>query len=192
MSLHLATTDDGNALLEHDPLALMIGMLLDQQVPMEKAFTSPSVLAQRLGVDRLDAGAIAAMPPEDLVELFRTPPALHRFPGSMAGRTQQLCQVIADDWGGDAAAVWRGIDSGAELVRRVGTLPGFGTQKARIFVALLAKQFGVRPAGWQEATGDYGKDGFRSIADVVDDASKAKVREYKKAMKATKAATKAT
>ena len=184
MSLHLATTDDGNALLERDPLALLLGMLLDQQIPMEKAFTSPSVLASRLGVERLDAGAIAAMPPDDLLELFRTPPALHRFPGSMAERTRQLCQALVDDWGGDAAAVWRDAESGAELVRRVGTLPGFGAQKAKIFVALLAKQFGVRPAGWQEATGDYGRDGFRSIADVVDDASKAKVREFKKEMKA--------
>ncbi|HET8594039.1 MAG TPA: HhH-GPD-type base excision DNA repair protein [Intrasporangium sp.] len=190
MSLHLATTDHGNALLEHDPLALMLGMLLDQQIPMEKAFTSPSVLAERMRVDRLDAAQIAALPPEDLVELFRTPPALHRFPGSMAERTQQLCQALVEHWDGDAAAVWRGADSGAELVRRVGTLPGFGAQKAKIFVALLAKQFGVRPAGWQEATGDYGKDGFRSIADVVDDASKAKVREFKKEMKArAKAAT---
>lgn len=184
MSLHLATTDDGNALLERDPLALLLGMLLDQQIPMEKAFTSPSVLASRLGVERLDAGTIAALPPEELLELFRTPPALHRFPGSMAERTRQLCQALVDDWGGDAAAVWRDAESGAELVRRVGTLPGFGAQKAKIFVALLAKQFGVRPAGWQEATGDYGQDGFRSIADVVDDASKAKVREFKKEMKA--------
>ncbi|MGN6753947.1 MAG: HhH-GPD-type base excision DNA repair protein [Intrasporangium sp.] len=184
MTLHLATTDDGNALLERDPLALMLGMLLDQQIPMEKAFTSPSVLAERLGVDRLDAAAIAAMPPEELLELFRTPPALHRFPGSMAERTQQLCQALVEHWDADAAAVWRDVDSGAELVRRVGTLPGFGAQKARIFVALLAKQFGVQPAGWQEATGDYGQDGFRSIADVVDDASKVKVREFKKEMKA--------
>jgi uncharacterized HhH-GPD family protein len=190
MSLHLATTDDGNTLLEHDPLALMLGMLLDQQIPMEKAFTSPSVLAERMEVDRLDAAQIAAFPPEELVELFRTPPALHRFPGSMAERAQQLCQSLVEHWDGDAAAVWRGADSGAELVRRVGTLPGFGAQKAKIFVALLAKQFGVRPDGWQDATGDYGKDGFRSIADVVDDASKAKVREFKKEMKArAKAAT---
>jgi uncharacterized HhH-GPD family protein len=184
MSLHLATTHDGNALLARDPLALMLGMLLDQQIPMEKAFTSPSVLAERLGVDQLDAAAIAAMPPEELLELFRTPPALHRFPGSMAERTQQLCQALVEHWDGDAAAVWREVDSGAELVRRVGTLPGFGAQKAKIFVALLAKQFGVQPAGWQDATGDYGQDGFRSIADVVDDASKVRVREFKKELKA--------
>ncbi|WP_347354159.1 HhH-GPD-type base excision DNA repair protein, partial [Intrasporangium sp.] len=184
MSLHLASTDAGNALLARDPLALVLALMLDQQVPMEKAFTSPSVLAERLGVPRLDAAAIAAMPPDELVEVFRTPPALHRFPGAMAGRAQQLCQRVVDDWGGDAANLWAGVGSGAELVRRLEALPGFGPQKARIFTALLAKQLGVRPDGWQEAAGEYGQDGFRSVADIVDEASKAKVREYKKATKA--------
>ena len=186
-ALHLGSTDAANALLAHDPLALLLGMQLDQQIPMEKAFTSPSVLAERMGVPaggRLDAAAIAALPPETLLEYFRTPPALHRFPGSMATRTQQLCQALVDDWGGDAANVWAGVDSGRELVRRIGSLPGFGDQKARIFAALLAKQFGVTPEGWQEATGDYGQPGHRSIADVVDDASRVKVREFKKAKKA--------
>ncbi len=185
MALHLATTDAGNALLDRDPLALMLGMLLDQQIPMEKAFTSPSVLADRMGVERLDAGQIAALPPDELLEHFRTPPALHRFPGSMATRTQQLCQVLVDEWDGEAENVWSGVDDGRELVRRIGALPGFGDQKARIFAALLAKQRGVRPAGWEEATGDYGKPGHRSIADVVDDDSRVKVREHKKAVKAT-------
>ena len=184
MSLNLATTESGNALLERDPLALLLGMLLDQQITMEKAFTSPSVLAERLGTDRLDAATIAALPPDTLLDHFRTPPALHRFPGSMATRTQQLCQALVDDWDGDAANVWKNAGTGAELVRRIGSLPGFGDQKARIFAALLAKQFGVTPDGWQEATGDYGKPGHRSIADVVDDASRVKVREYKKAQKA--------
>lgn len=187
MVLHLATTDEGNALLERDPLALLLGMLLDQQITMEKAFTSPSVLAERMGVapgEHLDAAAIAVLPPDTLLEHFRTPPALHRFPGSMATRAQQLCQAIVDDWGGDAANVWTGVDDGAELVRRIASLPGFGDQKARIFVALLAKQFGVTPPGWQEATGDYGQPGHRSIADVVDDESRVKVREFKKAKKA--------
>ncbi|HEU5144634.1 MAG TPA: HhH-GPD-type base excision DNA repair protein [Dermatophilaceae bacterium] len=184
MSLHLGTTDEANALLERDPLALLIGMLLDQQIPMEKAFTSPNVLAERMGVDRLDAGAIAARPPDELLELFRTPPALHRFPGSMATRTQQLCQALVDSWDGDAANVWAHVADGRELVRRIGSLPGVGEQKAKIFAALLAKQFDVTPDGWEEATGDYGKPGHRSIADVVDDASKVKVREYKKAKKA--------
>lgn len=184
MALHLATTDDGNALLERDPLALLLGMQLDQQIPMEKAFTSPSVLAERMGTEGLDAATIAALPPEQLLEHFRTPPALHRFPGSMATRTQQLCQVIVDEWGGDAANIWTDVATGAELARRIGSLPGFGDQKARIFAALLAKQFGVTPDGWQEATGDYGQEGHRSIADVVDDESRAKVREFKKAKKA--------
>lgn len=184
MALHLATTDDANALLERDPLALLLGMLLDQQIPMEKAFTSPKVLAERMDSDLLDAATIAALPPDELLELFRTPPALHRFPGAMATRTQQLCQTLVDEWGGDAANVWAGVADGRELVRRIGSLPGFGDQKARIFAALLAKQFGVTPDGWEDATGDYGKPGHRSIADVVDDASKVKVREYKKAKKA--------
>ena len=187
MALHLGSTDDANALLERDPLALLLGMQLDQQIPMEKAFTSPSVLAQRLGVGpagHLDAAVIAALPPDALLDHFRTPPALHRFPGSMAARAQQLCQALVDDWGGDAANVWAGVDSGTELVRRIASLPGFGDQKARIFAALLAKQFGVTPAGWQDATGDYGQPGHRSIADVVDDASRVKVRDFKKARKA--------
>jgi uncharacterized HhH-GPD family protein len=184
MALHLATTEDGNALLDRDPLALLIGMLLDQQIPMEKAFTSPSVLAERMGVERLDAGQIAALPPDELLEHFRTPPALHRFPGSMATRTQQLCQALVDDWGGKAESLWQGVDDGHELVRRIGSLPGFGDQKAKIFAALLAKQRGVRPAGWEQATGDYGKPGHRSIADVVDDESRVKVREHKKSVKA--------
>ncbi len=128
--------------------------------------------------------AIAALPPETLLEHFRTPPALHRFPGSMATRTQQLCQALVDDWGGDAANVWAGVDSGTELVRRIGSLPGFGDQKARIFAALLAKQFGVTPDGWESATGDYGKPGHRSIADVVDGESRLKVRAFKQAKKA--------
>jgi uncharacterized HhH-GPD family protein len=184
MTLHLGSTDAANDLLARDPLALLLGMQLDQQIPMEKAFTSPSVLAERMGVDRLDAAQIAALPPDTLLEYFRTPPALHRFPGSMATRTQQLCRTIVDEWGGDAANIWAGVDTGTELVRRIGSLPGFGDQKARIFAALLAKQFGVTPQGWQQATGDYGLAGHRSIADVVDDASRVKVREYKKAKKA--------
>jgi uncharacterized HhH-GPD family protein len=187
MALHLGSTDAANELLERDPLALLLGMQLDQQIPMEKAFTSPSVLAERMGVapdGRLDAATIAALPPETLLEHFRTPPALHRFPGSMATRTQQLCQALVDDWGGDAANVWAGVDSGIELVRRIGSLPGFGDQKARIFAALLAKQFGVTPEGWETATGDYGKPGHRSIADVVDDESRLKVRAFKQAKKA--------
>ncbi len=185
--LALGTTQEANALLGSDPLALLLGMQLDQQIPMEKAFTSPSVLAARLGLTEgahLDAAAIADLPPDTLLEHFRTVPALHRFPGSMATRTQQLCRALVDEWGGDAANVWAGVADGAELVQRIASLPGFGDQKARIFAALLAKQFGVRPQGWQDACGDYGTDGHRSIADVVDDASRLRVREFKKAKKA--------
>ncbi len=187
MALHLATTDAANALLERDPLALLLGMQLDQQIPMEKAFTSPSVLAERMGVPpdgRLDATAIAALPADTLLEHFRTPPALHRFPGSMAARTQQLCQALVDDWGGDAARVWAGVTPASELVRRIGSLPGFGDQKAKIFAALLAKQFDVTPRGLGGRDRRLRHPGYRSIADVTDDASRVKVRETKKAVKA--------
>lgn len=184
MALHLASTPDANALLERDPLALLLGMLLDQQIPMEKAFTSPHVLAERLGVERLDARQLASYDPEALLEVFRTPPALHRFPGSMAERTQALCQALVDRFDGRAERVWDDAATGEEVVRRMSSLPGFGAQKAKIFTALLGKRYGVRPPGWEQAAGDYGTEGFRSIADVTDDASRVKVREYKKAAKA--------
>ncbi len=190
--MHLATTDAGNELLARDPLALLVGMLLDQQIPMEKAFTSPAVLRDRLGGgpdDDLDAARIASLESARLEELFRTPPALHRFPASMAQRVQALCQSLVDDYDGDAAAVWTGAASGADLLRRVAALPGFGDQKARIFVALLGKQRGVQPAGWREAAGPYGEQGsHRSIADVVDTASLQKVRAHKQEAKRAKAA----
>jgi uncharacterized HhH-GPD family protein len=185
--MHLAYTADANALLERDPLALLIGMLLDQQIPMEKAFTSPEVLRERLGHD-LDATEIATYDPAAFEELFRTPPALHRFPAAMAKRVQALAQVLVERYDGDAAAVWRDVTDGTQLVQRIGTLPGFGEQKAKIFAALLAKQFGVQPTGWKKATGDYGTKGFRSVADVVDDASLRKVRAYKQQVKAAAAA----
>ena len=188
MAMHLAYTDEANDLLSHDPLALLMGMLLDQQIPMEKAFTSPHVLAERMGTEHLDASAIARHDPEDLVELFRRPPALHRFPGSMAKRTQELCRALVERYDGDAQRVWAGAPTGQQLVVRIAALPGFGDQKARIFAALLAKQFGVQPPGWQEATGDYGLDGYRSVADVVDSESLLKVRAYKKEKKAEAAA----
>lgn len=182
--LQLATTDDGNALLALDPLALLIGMLLDQQIPMEKAFTSPSVLRERLGgPDRLDAATIAAIDPAEFEILFRTPPALHRFPAAMATRVQALAGMLIEQFDGRAELVWNDAVDGADLVARIARLPGFGPQKARIFAALLGKQFGVRPSGWQEACGAYGEDGFRSIADVVDGASRAKVRATKKEAK---------
>jgi uncharacterized HhH-GPD family protein len=151
---------------------------------MEKAFTSPSVLRERLGRD-LDAAEIAGYDPERFEELFRTPPALHRFPAAMAKRVQSLGQTLVDEFDGRAENVWTDAASGAELVARIGRLPGFGDQKARIFAALLAKQFGVQPKGWREATGAYGEKGsFRSVADVVDPTSLKKVRSYKQQMKA--------
>lgn len=188
MALHLAYTDEANDLLARDPLALLTGMLLDQQIPMEKAFTSPQVLAERIGTERLDARAIAEHDPEDMVELFRRPPALHRFPGSMAKRTQELCRALVERYDGDAQRVWADAPTGRQLVARIAALPGFGDQKARIFAALLAKQFDVQPPGWPEATGDYALDGYRSVADVVDGDSLLKVRAYKKEKKAQAAA----
>jgi uncharacterized HhH-GPD family protein len=182
--MHLASRPDANALLATDPLALLIGMLLDQQVPMEKAFTSPADLRDRLG-GTLDAATLAEHDPAALEELFRQPPALHRFPAAMAKRVQELARVVVERYDGDPAAVWRDAADGADLLRRVAALPGFGEQKAKIFVALLGKQLGVRPAGWREAAGAYGEDGsYRSVADIVDADSLAKVRSYKKAMKA--------
>jgi uncharacterized HhH-GPD family protein len=159
-------------------------MLLDQQIPMEKAFSSPYVLQQRLGHD-LDARELAAMDPDVLTELFARPPALHRFPKANAKRAQEMCQMLVDQYDGDAARVWADATTGAELVARVGALPGFGKQKSQIFVALLGKQFDVQPTGWRQATGAYGEEGsYRSVADITDEGSLAKVREYKQAMKA--------
>jgi uncharacterized HhH-GPD family protein len=185
MSLHLATTPEANALLADDPLALLAGMLLDQQIPMEKAFTSPAVLAERMGVARLDAHQIASMDPEQFEQLFRQVPALHRFPAAMAKRVQDLCRGLVEQYDGDAAAIWLTASTGQELVSRVAGLPGFGQQKAKIFTALLGKQFGVQPPGWQEAAGAYGETGsHRSVADVIDAASLVKVRTFKKEQKA--------
>jgi uncharacterized HhH-GPD family protein len=185
MSLHLATTTEANALLADDPLALLVGMLLDQQIPMEKAFTSPQVLAERMQVARLDAHEIARCDPERFEEVFRQVPALHRFPAAMAKRVQALCQQLVEQYDGDAATVWNTASNGSELTGRIAALPGFGTQKAKIFTALLGKQFGVQPEGWREAAGSYGDVGaYRSVADVIDRDSLAKVRTFKKEMKA--------
>ncbi|HEX5366537.1 MAG TPA: HhH-GPD-type base excision DNA repair protein [Acidimicrobiales bacterium] len=176
---------DADALLAEDPLALLIGMLLDQQVPMEWAFSAPLKLRQRLG-GHLDAGGIAALAPEQLAAAFTGPPALHRFPGSMARRTQALCQHLVDRYHGDPAEVWTGVDDGRELVRRLADLPGFGSEKARIFAALLAKRFGVRPPGWEEATAPFSDDEPRSVADVDSAESLQRVRAWKKMMRAKK------
>ena len=185
MTLHLATTVEANEFLADDPLALLIGMLLDQQIPMEKAFTSPQVLAARMGRARLDAREIAEYDPEAFELLFREVPALHRFPAAMAKRTQAMCAGLVERYDGDAAAMWTSARSGDQLVERIATLPGFGAQKARIFTALLGKQFGVRPRGWRTAAGVYGDAGsHRSVADVIDPGSLQKVRAFKKEQKA--------
>lgn len=191
-TLYLSTEPEADALLAEDPLALLVGMLLDQQVPMEWAFVAPYRLAQRLGTARLDAAQIADYDPEALATIFTKPPALHRFPGSMAGRTQNLCRTIAQEYDGDAAALWRSATSGAELLKRLTGLPGFGKQKAQIFIALLGKQLGVRPPGWEQVAGDYAKPGgYRSVADIVDEDSLSRVRAYKKEQKAAAKAAKA-
>jgi len=184
MALTLPIDPAASELLRTDPLALLLGMLLDQQIPMEKAFSSPYVLRERLGHD-LDAREIAGYDPDAFEAIFAKPPALHRFPRANAKRAQELCQVLVDRYDGDAAALWAGAADGKELLARVGKLPGFGTQKAQIFVALLGKQFDVRPPGWREAAGAYGEEGsHRSVADITDESSLSKVREYKQAMKA--------
>ncbi len=181
--LRLTGDLDADELLSHDPLALLIGMLLDQQIPMEKAFRGPAVLAERLG-GPLDAADIASYDPERFVAVMAGPPAVHRFPGSMAKRVQELCRVVAAEYDGDAAGLWATVGSGEELLGRLTALPGFGQQKAQIFLALLGKQLGVRPPGWRKAAGGYGADGvYHSIADVTDAASIARVREHKQAMK---------
>jgi uncharacterized HhH-GPD family protein len=182
--MYLATTADANDLLEREPLALLIGMLLDQQIPMEKAFTSPQVLAERLG-GALDVHVIAGYDEDGFERIFREPPALHRFPAAMAKRVQELARVLLERFDASPESVWTGAQTGADLVARIGTLPGFGAQKAKIFAALLGKQLGVQPSGWREATGDYGAVGtHKSVADVVDAESLSAVRAYKKQMKA--------
>jgi uncharacterized HhH-GPD family protein len=190
MPLALTGEPAADDLLDRDPFALLAGMLLDQQFPMERAFAGPQKIAERLGVDRLDPATIADQDPATFATLCATPPAVHRYPGSMAGRLQALAGVIVGDYDGDTSALWRTAASGADLYGRLRALPGFGEAKARIFVALLGKQRGVRPEGWRDAAGRYGEDGvYRSVADVVDGASLARVRATKQeAKRAAKAA----
>jgi uncharacterized HhH-GPD family protein len=182
--LRLAQDPDADALLTNNPLALLMGMLLDQQFPLEWAFRAPWRLAQRMDRTSLDAAEIADYDPEAFVKLMAGPPALHRYPASMAVRVQALCRLVVEEYGGDAAALWRTATTGRELLARLRALPGFGEQKARIFVALLGKQLGVRPEGWQEVAGPYGEDGSRrSAADVTDAETLAEVRAFKQAAK---------
>src|SRR4051794_13113870 len=191
-TLCLAQNPEADQLLTDSPLALLIGMVLDQQIPLEWAFTGPLTLKQRLGRD-LDAADVASRDPDALAKVFATPPALHRFPGSMAGRVQEMCRVIADDYGNDAANVWAGVTDASELLRRIEALPGFGKMKAKIFLALLGKQLAVRPKGWREAAGDFGEaKSYKSVADITDGKSLEKVRAYKKEMKAAAKAAQAS
>lgn len=184
-----AAADD---LLAKDPNAVLIGMVLDQQVTMEKAFTGPAVIAERMG-GTFDVAAIAAADPEQFAALCAKPPAVHRFPGSMAGRIQGVCQVLVRDWDGDVSNLYAAAKTGAELKVQIAKLPGFGAQKAAIFVALLGKRFGVTPRGWREAAGEFGRAGsFVSVADIKDPVSLGKVREAKRLAKAEAKAAKAT
>ena len=183
-TLRLAQDPDADALLASNPLALLMGMLLDQQFPLEWAFRGPWRLAQRMERSSLDAAEIADWEPEAFVKLMAGPPALHRYPAAMAERVQALCRVVVHQYGGDAAALWETAGTAKELLARLRALPGFGEQKARIFVALLGKQLGVRPEGWREVAGPYGEDGSRrSAADVTDPETLAEVRAFKQAAK---------
>ncbi|MGA5729880.1 HhH-GPD-type base excision DNA repair protein [Streptomyces seoulensis] len=192
VTLHLAQDPDADALLGRSPLAALTGMLLDQQIPMEWAFKGPETIARRMGADDLDAHDIAARDPEEFAALLSEKPAVHRYPGSMAKRVQTLCQYLVEHYDGDAEAVWRDADSGPELLKRLEALPGFGKQKAQIFLALLGKQLGVTPKGWREAAGAYGETkSYRSVADITGPESLAKVRAHKQEMKAAAKAAKA-
>lgn len=181
--LRIAQDEHADQVLSDDPFALLVGMLLDQQFPMERAFAGPAKILDRFGT--LDPAAVAAADPQAFADLCATPPAIHRYGRSMAARVQAIAAVVRDDYAGDAAAIWTGAAGTTDLLARLKRLPGFGDQKARIFAALLGKQLGVTPDGWRETIGPYAEEGsFRSVADVRDDASLQRVREFKKAAKA--------
>lgn len=188
-NLYLSGDPVADQLLSTDPNALLIGMLLDQQVPMEKAFSGPAVIASRMG-GRLDVQAIAAADSEEFIALCSEPPAIHRFPRAMAERVQALCQDLVENWDGHASTLFATARTGEELRRLLAALPGFGAAKAQIFVALLGKQYGITPDGWREAAGEFGPDGYRSVADITDRESLLKVRATKQAVKAAAKAAK--
>jgi uncharacterized HhH-GPD family protein len=183
-TFYITGDPDADKLLHDDPLALLLGMLFDQQVPMEWAFASPAKLKARLG--DLDANAIAAMDQEAFVAVCCEKPAIHRFPGSMGKRAHELCQVLAEEYDGDPTAIWTGVDSGAEVLKRLKALPGFGDEKAKIFLAVLAKRMGVAPAGWEEAAAPFSDDNRRTVADADTPEHLQEVRAWKKMMKAQK------
>jgi uncharacterized HhH-GPD family protein len=180
--LQIAQDAVSDQVLSESPFALLVGMLLDQQYPMEHAFRGPAKIVSRFGT--IDPAAVASADPEDFVALCSTPPAVHRYPGSMAQRIQALAAYVVEEYDGHAERLWTDATDGTDLIKRLLALPGYGRQKAQIFVALLAKQLGVRPAGWEEAAGDYSETGsYRSVADVVDPASLEKVRAFKREKK---------
>jgi uncharacterized HhH-GPD family protein len=185
MAIQITGDADADKVLDESAFALVVGMMLDQQYPMEHAFRGPHKVLSRFG--NLDPAAIAAADPEEFATLCSTPPAIHRYGRSMAGRLQVLSELVVTKYDGDASRIWTEATSAQDLFDRVLELPGFGKQKAQIFVTLLAKQRGVRPEGWETLVGDYALDGYRSVADVVDPASLQKVRDFKKAKKAAAA-----
>ena len=188
MGFHITGEPKSDAVLDKYPFAILLGMMLDQQYPMEHAFRGPAKILDRFG--SIDPATVAAADPEEFAALCSTPPAIHRFPGSMAARVQALATQVVDEYDGHAERIWEEADSGRELLRRLQALPGFGRQKAQIFVALVGKQLGVRPPGWEEAAGAYAENGsYRSVADVVDPTSLDKVRSFKKEAKAATRAT---
>ncbi len=183
VQLRIAQDPAADQVLTESSFALLVGMMLDQQFPMERAFAGPAKILDRFG--SIDPAAIAVADPEEFARLSSTPPAIHRFPGSMAARVQELARVVVEQYDGDTARLWQEAGSGKELMRRVSALPGFGKQKSQIFVALLAKQLDVRPEGWEQVAGDYSEPGsYRSVADVVDATSLERVRAFKKEKKA--------
>jgi uncharacterized HhH-GPD family protein len=186
MSFHLANDPDADRVLDEYPFALVVGMMLDQQYGMEHAFRGGYKVLSRFG--SLDPAAITAADPEAFKALCSVPPAIHRYPGSMAARLQELAALVEAKYDGDVTRLWSEPTTGAALFARIKELPGFGEQKAKIFMALLAKQLGVKPRGWKKIAGDYGLKGYRSVADVVDAESLQKVRDFKKQQKAVKAA----
>lgn len=192
MPIALSQDPAADALLDRDPLALLIGMVLDQQFPLERAFAAPYELTRRLGHE-LDVTELANYDPDRLAAIFTGPPALHRYPKSMAARVQAVCAILVGQYDGRVEQLWSGVADGAELLARIGALPGFGAQKAKIYLALLGKQRGVTPAGWREAASPYGPEGtYLSVADITDPQTLGRVREYKQELKAAaKAAARA-
>lgn len=185
MPTPLAVTGDAatDELVNRDPLALLIAMLLDQQIPIAWAFRGPARLAERMG-GRLDPAEIAAADPDRFATLVAAKPALHRYPRAMAERIQVLCRVIVEEWGGDPAALWSGVATGEELHRRLDALPGFGDEKARILVAVLGKRFGLRPVGWEQAAAPFSDEEPRSVADIDGADALERVKAWKAAQRA--------